>query len=143
VIAVLDTTAFSAAMRQEPGVVDFLRSQLPGEVATVPPVVAEIECGIQRIDPSSRKRTLLELERDRLLGAVKVLPWTAEASRLIGSIKAALERDGELIDDFDIAIAAIAMSHDARVLTANLAHFKRVPGLSCRQWGEASAASAR
>jgi len=133
-ISVLDTTAFSAAMRHEPGVEEFLRSRTPGEVATVAPVVAEIEYGIQRIEASSRKRTLLESERNRLLAVVKVLPWTAESSRLFGSIKAGLERSGELIDDFDIAIAAIAMSHDAGVLTANLAHFRRVPGLSANHW---------
>ena len=125
----MDTTAFSAAMRHEPGLVEFLKSRPPGDVATVPPVVAEIVYGIQRIEPSSRKRTLLELEKDRLLGVVKVLPWTAESSRLFGSIKAGLERNGELIDDIDIAIAAIAISHDAGVLTANLVHFSRVPGL--------------
>jgi predicted nucleic acid-binding protein len=100
----------------------------------VSPVVAEIEYGIQRTEPSSRKRALLELERDRLLGTVKVLPWTPEASRLFGSIKAGLERDGEMIDDFDVAIAAIAMSHDAAVVTANPAHFSRVRGLSSRHW---------
>lgn len=133
---VLDTTAFSAAMRQESGVVEFLKARTPGEVATVPPVVAEIEYGIQRIDPSSKKRILLERERDRLLGVVKILPWTTEASRLFGSIKAGLERNGELIDDSDIAIAAIAMSSDAGVLTANLTYFSRVPGLSCAEWGQ-------
>ena len=126
-------------MRQEPVLVELLKSLPPGEVATVPPVVAEIEYGIQRIAVSARKRTLLELERDRLLGVVKILPWTAEASRLLGSIKAGLEPDGELgesIDDCDIAIAAIAMSHDARVLTANLAHFSRISGLSCSHCGD-------
>lgn len=133
-IAVLDTTAFSAAMRHDIDVSRFLRSRPPGDVATVPPVVAEIEYGIQRIDPSSRKRTLLEREKDRLLRMVKVLPWTAESSNLFGSIKAGLERDGQLIDDFDIAIAAISMSHNASVLTANLAHFSRVSGLSCGHW---------
>jgi tRNA(fMet)-specific endonuclease VapC len=141
VIAVLDTTAFSAAMRRDPGLVQFLKSRPPGDVATVPPVVAEIEYGIKRTDPSSRKRTLLELERDRLLGTVKVLSWTLEASRLFGSIKAGLERDGNLIDDFEIAIAAIAMSHKAGVITANLSHFSRVPGLSCSHWGESTPAS--
>jgi tRNA(fMet)-specific endonuclease VapC len=130
----MDTTAFSAAMRHEPGLEEFLRSRPPGEVATVAPVVAEIEYGIQRIEASARKRILLESERNRLLAVVKVLPWTAESSRLFGSIKAGLERSGELIDDFDIAIAAIAMSHEAGVLTANLAHFRRVPGLSSSYW---------
>jgi len=31
-----------------------------------------------------------------------------------------LERAGRLIDDFDIAVAAIALAHDAQVITANL-----------------------
>jgi tRNA(fMet)-specific endonuclease VapC len=130
----MDATAFSAAMRREPGIMDFLKSRSPDEVATVPPVIAEIEFGIQRIEAPSRKRMLLEREKDRLLGVVKVLPWNVESSREFGSIKAGLERAGAMIDDFDIAIAAIAMSHDARVLTANLSHFSRIPGLSCARW---------
>jgi tRNA(fMet)-specific endonuclease VapC len=121
-------------MRREPEITEFLRSRSPDEAATVPPVIAEIEYGIQRIEASSRKRALLERERDRLLGVVKILPWTAESSREFGSIKAGLERDGALIDDFDVAIAAIAMSHGAGVITANLSQFSRIPGLSCARW---------
>ena len=127
-------------MRHEPGLMDYLRSRPPGEVATVLPVVAEIEFGVQRIVASSRKKSLLEAERDRFLGILKILPWTAESSGQFGSIKAGLERDGELIDDFDIAIAAITMSHDAHVLTTNLTHFSRISGLSSGHWGEGSGA---
>ena len=133
-ITVLDTTAFSAATRREPGMLEFLRTRRPGDLATVPPVVAEIEYGIQRLDPGSRQRKLLEAERDRLLGAVTVLPWTDESSRLFGACKAQLDRDGVPVDDFDIAIAAIALSHEAEVVTANLPHFGRVSGLAGRHW---------
>jgi len=136
VISVLDTTAFSAAMRRETEMTEFLQSRRPGEVATVPPVVAEIEYGVQRIEPSSRKRALLEAERDRLLRAVRVLPWTDESSRQFGAAKAQLERDGLPVDDFDIAIASIALSHDACVVTANLPHFSRINGVACRHWAE-------
>ena len=38
------------------------------------------------------------------------------------------------VDDFDIAIGAIALSHDAEVVTANLPHFGRFEGLACRDW---------
>jgi tRNA(fMet)-specific endonuclease VapC len=134
VIAVLDTTAFSAAMRREPDMLEFLRSRRPGDLATVPPVVAEIEYGIQRLEPGSRRRNLLEVERNRLLGAVTVLPWTDESSRRFGACKARLERDGVPVDDFDIAIGAIASSHDAELVTANLPHFSRFEGLACRHW---------
>jgi len=134
VTSVLDTTAFSAAMREDSSIVDFLRSRRPGEIATVPPVVAEIEYGIQRIDPGSRKRSLLEAARDRLLTQIRLLAWTPESSRRFGFVKAALESAGELIDDFDIAIAAIAMAYGAEVVTASLPHFRRVTGLMSRHW---------
>jgi len=59
VIYILDTKAFSAAMRFEPGMMNFLALHRPGNVATVPSVVAEIEYGIRRLYPESRKVRLL------------------------------------------------------------------------------------
>jgi tRNA(fMet)-specific endonuclease VapC len=134
VITVLDTTAFAAAMRNEPGMVSFLRARRPGATATVPPVVAEIEYGIRRMEAGSRRRRALERERDRLLSVVGVLPWLPDASARFGEIKAVLESSGQLIEDLDIAIAAIAMSHGAQVLTANLPHFSRITGLASLHW---------
>jgi predicted nucleic acid-binding protein len=132
---VLDTTAFSAAMRNEPAIEKFLVARQPGDVAAVPQVVAEIEYGIQRLEPGSRKRALLSERQAKLLSAIRVLDWTPQASVRFGAIKAALERSGRLIDDFDIAVAAIALAHEARVITANLPHFARVEGLRCAHWG--------
>jgi tRNA(fMet)-specific endonuclease VapC len=131
---VLDTTAVSAAMRNEPAMAEFLKTRKPGEVAVVPPVVAEIEYGIQRLEPGSRKRTLLSDRRTKLFAAIRVLDWIPQASVRFGGIKAALERTGQLIDDFDIAVAAIALAHGAGVITANLPHFARIEGLRSRHW---------
>jgi predicted nucleic acid-binding protein len=131
---VLDTTAFSAAMRNEAAMAEFLKARQPGDVAVVPPVVAEIEYGIQRLEEGSRKRELLADRRTSLLSAIRLLEWTPQASVNFGRIKAALERAGGLIDDFDIAVASIALAHDARVVTANLPHFARIEGLSCCHW---------
>ncbi|MBN1837361.1 MAG: type II toxin-antitoxin system VapC family toxin [Spirochaetales bacterium] len=131
---VLDTTAFSAAMRNEPDMIAFLKARAPGDVALVPPVVAEIEYGIQRLEEGSKKRTLLARRQAQLLEAIRVLDWNPEASVRFGTIKAALERGGILIDDFDIAVAAIAQAHGAQVVTANLAHFLRIEGLTSLHW---------
>ena len=133
-ISVLDTTAFSAAMRQDDGIVGFLRSHRPGDIATVPPVVAEIEYGIQRLDPGSRRRELLDHHKSRVLNTIRVLPWLPAASALFGRVKSDLERAGTPIDDMDVAIAAVALSHDAAVVTANLSHFTRVTGLRSCHW---------
>lgn len=133
---VLDTTAFSAAMRNEPEMVAFLKKFNPGNIRVVPPVVAEIEYGIERISPSAKKYLLLSAQKERLLKLIEVLPWISESSVYFGKIKAGLESSGRLIDDFDIAIAAIAMSHSVHVVTSNLSHFKRIEGLSCQHWIE-------
>jgi len=133
-IFVLDTTSFSAAMRNEPEMVNFLSTHRPGEIMTVPPVVAEIEYGIQRIDPLSKKHALLSAQKERILRVISVLSWDPDSSIHFSRIKTELEKAGTPIDDFDIAIAAIAISHGAEVITANLAHFKRITGVQSRHW---------
>jgi len=130
----LDTTAFSAAMRHDEALSELLRKYRPGDIVTVPPVVAEIQYGIERLDSSSKKYFLLKSERDRLLSVLTVLPWPPEASGYFGKIKAELERSGKLIDDFDIAIASIAIAHKCGVITDNLDHFRRIQNLKCKTW---------
>lgn len=132
----LDTTAFSAAMGRDPSLMGLLRQSQPGEIVTVPPVVAEIHYGMERLDKSSKKYLLLKVERDRLISIISVLPWSPEASGHFGKTKADLERRGELIDDFDIAIAAIAIAHKCGVITANLRHFRRIKNLESKSWKE-------
>ncbi len=131
---VLDTTAFSAIMKKDPNILTLVQDHPPRHIVTVPPVVAEIQFGIKRLDPSSKKCLLLSSERDRLLSVIAVLPWLRESSDYFGKIKADLERRGKLIDDFDMAIAAIALSHDCGVITANLRHFQRIKSLECTNW---------
>ena len=81
-----------------------------------------------------KKVLLLKAERDRLLSIINVLPWQSEASKKYGEIKADLEHRGMIIDDFDIAIAAIAMSHKCGVITANLKHFEKIKDLETISW---------
>jgi tRNA(fMet)-specific endonuclease VapC len=55
-------------------------------------------------------------------------------SEAYGRIKAALERRGRRIEDFDAAIAAHAVSAGATLVTANLGHMTRVPGVRTEDW---------
>ena len=130
----LDTTAFSALMKREEGLCAILQAHPPGDFVTAPPVVAEVAYGVCRVKPGSRKRLLLTAAKDAVLSVLTVVPWTPEASERFGHIKAALEKTGYVIEDFDIAIAAIALSHECGVLTRNKAHFDRVEGLELAGW---------
>ena len=133
-VFVLDTSACAALMRHDPEIEAFLRSLAPGDVALVPPVVAEIEYGIRRLEEGTRKRELLERELARLLLTIRVLEWNSVSSVQFGEIKAQLERNGTPIDDMDVAIAAVAVSHGTEVVTANLVHFSRISTLTVRKW---------
>ena len=60
--------------------------------------------------------------------------WTDAVSQMFGRIKATLERRGMRIEDFDAAIAAHALALDATLVTANVDHMIRVPGLLVEDW---------
>lgn len=49
-------------------------------------------------------------------------------------IYADLKRQGQLIGDADILIAATALEHRKNVVTTNVGHFQRVTGLTVEDW---------
>lgn len=51
-----------------------------------------------------------------------------------GRIRHELEQAGQTIGAMDLLIAAHALSLDATLVTNNLAHFQRVPGLRVTDW---------
>ena len=46
-----------------------------------------------------------------------------------GHLRAFLRRQGQLIPDLDLLIAATAHAHDLTLVTRNRRHFSRIPGL--------------
>jgi tRNA(fMet)-specific endonuclease VapC len=130
---VLDTNVVSALMRGDHEVEDRLLRQKPNEVYLVQPVVAEVEYGLARLPPS-RRRSALTKRFSLIAGMLPRAHWSDEVSQSFGSVKSELERLGQRIEDFDIAIAAHAIAFDATLATRNLAHFGRVPRLACESW---------
>ncbi len=64
----------------------------------------------------------------RILEQLLVLPITEETYDIYGAISAALISEGRRLGDFDEIIAAIAISHDAELITRDR-HFDRLPML--------------
>ena len=132
-IYVLDTNAVSALMKGSPAVVERLTATNPAEVAIPQPVLAEIALGIERL-PRSKRRTSLQARFDLVSAEFPRAEWTDAVSQTFGRIKATLERRGTRIEDFDAAIAAHALVLEATLVTADLDHMVRVPGLRVEDW---------
>jgi tRNA(fMet)-specific endonuclease VapC len=132
---ILDTNAVSALMKGTPAVVERLATTAPAEVAIPQPVLAEIAFGIERL-PRSKRRTSLQARFDLVSAELPRAEWTDAVSQAFGRMKATLERRGTRIEDFDAAIAAHALSLEATLVTANLDHMIRVPGLRVEDWSQ-------
>ena len=120
-------------MKGDARVVERLGQHSKADVSVPQPALAEIAYGIERLPPSKRRDTLQEsfdLVRSELARA----EWTDEVSECFGRIKAALEKKGRPNEDFDAAIAAHAVATGAVLVTANLDHMARVPGLQVEDW---------
>jgi tRNA(fMet)-specific endonuclease VapC len=120
-------------MKGEPRAVARLRTADRGDVAVPQPVIAEIAYGIERLPRSKRRDSLVE-RFDLIRSEFARVAWTDAVSERYGFIKATLERRGERIEDFDAAIAAHALAEEAVLVTANLHHMARIPGLTVDDW---------
>jgi tRNA(fMet)-specific endonuclease VapC len=69
-------------------------------------------------------------ERVASFAAWNVLPWTQETAEIFVRLRAGGVRIGAL----DLKIACIALSRNATLLTRNLRHFQKVPGLRAEDW---------
>ena len=128
-----DTDTLSQVLRREPPQSLLVRlAAVPAEEQfTTAITVGEMVYGAHR---SPRPDHFLKLLRERVLNDVKVLPFDQAAGEAYGRLRAELERAGTPIGEADTRIAAIALTHGLTVVTGNIRHFSRVPGLRVENW---------
>ena len=86
--------------------------------------VAEIEFGLRCLAASKRRRAL-EAQWSAIGPELIRMPWDDEVSRRFGERKAQLERGGNRMSDFDLAIAVHALAYGLTLVTADRA-FERL-----------------
>ena len=64
----------------------------------------------------------------------QVLPLTDDIIVHAAELYAMLYQQGQLISDADILIAATALQHNLVMVTENVNHFRRIPGLAIESW---------
>ena len=72
------------------------------------------------------------------LGIVRIVDFDIGAAEHYSEIRLALESGGNPIGNMDVLIAACARSIGATLITNNVRHFSKVPGLMLENWCEDS-----
>jgi len=125
----LDTDIVSFALRGQGQVGATILRHRPSEICVSAITVAELSFGADRRN-SSKLREIIA----RFVASVQVLPFDEACGEHFGAIAAELMRRGTPIGDFDVLIAAHAVSVDATLVTNNVKHFARVRGLRVANW---------
>lgn len=71
---------------------------------------------------------------DEFRRATRILAFESSAAVIFGKLKAMLKRQGNLINDSDLFIAAVALSTESILVTNNIRHFDRIDGLNLENW---------
>ena len=123
-----DTDAISEVLRPRPAALylQWLRRIPKDEQFTSAVAVGELYQGAFR--SPAVERHLQNIEH-RVLPSLTVLPYDVATARVYGEIRARLESVGKPLADADLQIAATALRHDLELVTGNVRHFRRVPGL--------------
>ena len=118
------------------------RSPLPSLLARfagVPPeqqytsaiTVGELIYGAYR---SPRRDYILRQLEERIWPNVRVVSFNRSAGETYGRLRAELEEVGTPLAEADLRIGAIALTQDLTVVTGNVRHFARIPGLRVENW---------
>jgi tRNA(fMet)-specific endonuclease VapC len=123
-----DTNTVSHLLRQHPGVVQTLKQVPPSLVCISCVTEAELLYGVAK-----RQSSTLKSKVTAFLDIVTIYAWDREAACCYGSLRADMERKGNVMGALDQLIAAHALSRDMTLVTGDRA-FVRVPGLQVEDW---------
>jgi len=128
----LDTSVLVALLRKDRAAIDGLTAEAErgGKVSTTTVNLCELYSGAY-----GSKNPQKELARVQdLVSNLGLFQLDAGAAKRYGELvnDAALKRAP--IGDFDLIIASIALEQEEKLVTRNVKHFSRVPGLLTEQW---------
>jgi tRNA(fMet)-specific endonuclease VapC len=132
-MVLLDTDALSQIIKKNPSIL-FIRklaSIAPEKQFTSSITVGELVYGAHQSD---RPEYFIEKLEKLVWPNINILPFDEESAKVYGRLRADLEKKGTPLNEPDLRIASIAMHHRLIVITDNLKHFLRVPGLEVENW---------
>lgn len=127
----LDTNICIYITKQKPrSVLEKFEQLSVGEVGMSIITFGELLYGAEK--SNHPKKTLHILEE--LAGLIPPIPLSIDVGKHYGRIRSKLEKQGKLIGNNDLWIAAHALASDLILVTNNVKEFARVPKLKIENW---------
>jgi len=127
----LDTNAVIAALNEVPPVPDKLAALQAKDIVLPAPVIAELYFGARASNHVRENVARI----DRLLALFGLRSFDEAAARKFAELKIELRKVGHAKSDFDLAIASIALVHDATLVTHDAALLDgSIVGLKVEDW---------
>jgi tRNA(fMet)-specific endonuclease VapC len=131
-MAVLIDTSIVIAYERRRSTLDDLVSLAGNDAALASITASEILTGLYR-SLHAGMRPQRESFLEEIIAQFPVLPFNLQIARVHAHLTADLAAVGQTIGTNDSIIAATALAHDREVMTHNVRHFRRVPGLVVRE----------
>lgn len=127
----LDTNICIYAIKKKPErVLKRLLEHDEGDVCISVVTYAELMHGVEKSQAVMRNKLALNF----FLANIEILEFDTLAAEEYGSIRADLEKRGEVIGTFDMQIAGHARARGLTLVTNNAREFERVKGLKLENW---------
>jgi tRNA(fMet)-specific endonuclease VapC len=127
----LDTNMASYVIRgRSQDIREKLAALVPSTVCISVLTRAELLYGLKKL-PSEHR---LQVAVRRFLKIIRVLPWESDAADFYAEIRYQIVTTGQPIGEMDMMIAAHSMAVGAVLVTNNVKHYERIPGLVLINW---------
>lgn len=126
-----DTDILSELLKQHPLVVQRVRSYLAEHARLAFSIITRYELlrGLK-----AKQANAQEAAFTLLCQASLVVPLTDQVVERAAALYGDLHRQGALLPDADLLIAATALETQRTLVTNNLSHFQRIPNLIVETW---------
>ena len=131
-MVLLDTDILIPYLRNDPIIKKKISEQLNKNIllSTTSINVAELYFGAYLSEKTKENLSSVK----KLISKLDIISFNQLHGRIYGEIRAKLQKQGELINELDIFIAAICLEKDITLITRNIKHFEKVNELKIEVW---------
>ncbi len=123
----LDTSVIVMCLRNKLSFNQLLSTYGNSDLTSSAVCMAELYSGVFK---SAKKEENEQKVLEFFSGLDEVFGLDVMIVKKFGELKNQLEKAGNLVEDFDLLIAATCLAHGCDLITLNIRHFERIPNLN-------------